>query len=322
MKNRNILIGCGILFFTFFLFVLLVVAVSQSFLRGVGKGVSFKSTIVKKDKVGVIYISGLIHSGGDRTGLFSESQAGSDAVVRALEKGGRDENIRVILLRINSPGGSAAASQEIYNEVLKVRQVYKKPVVISMGDVAASGAFYISAAADTIIANPATITGSIGVIMEYLNMEGLMEKVGLSPVVLKSVEHKDIGSPFRKATDTEQQILQNAINNIHQQFIRDVANGRKIPLSEIEKLADGRFYTGEQAIKLKLIDRVGGYEEALEYAARLGGIPSPPEIEYLQRAYPFFFLSTMEKLGFDFSNSKNIAHVADYLLLSPFIIQN
>ncbi|HPI76405.1 MAG TPA: signal peptide peptidase SppA [bacterium] len=210
------------------------------------------------DRVGVLYISGVIHSGRSGAGGFMGSRtSGSDSIVSMIENAAVDPGVKALVVRINSPGGSAAGSQEIYDALLRFKQK-KKPVIISMGDVAASGGYYIAAAGDTIFADPATLTGSIGVIFSLVGYEELFKKVGLDSNVIKSVEHKDIGSPYRPMTEEERQILQGAVDNIHSQFISHVAKGRGMDIEEVSKLADGRLYTGEQALGNKLVDKWAG----------------------------------------------------------------
>lgn len=181
-----------------------------------------------------------------------------------------DDDIKAIVIRINSPGGAVGPSQEIYREVRKTTEV--KKVVVSMGAVAASGGYYIACAADGIVANPGTITGSIGVIMAYTNFKQLLDKIGMVPVVIKSGPYKDTGSPTRKMRDDEQEILQSIVSGIHQQFITAIAEGRKMDRLLVEASADGRVFTGEDAKKRGLVDRLGNFEDALEWAGTLGGI--------------------------------------------------
>ncbi|MFH1537471.1 MAG: S49 family peptidase, partial [bacterium] len=145
------------------------------------------------------------------------------------------------------------------------------------------------------------------------------EKIGASPVTITSGEHKDLASPFRQLSEEERRILQDAIDGICRQFVRDVAAGRRMDVDEVAALADGRFYTGEQALENKLIDRLGGYQEALEYAAKKAGLPSPPEIEHLQRTLPLFYFSSLSKaLGLDILNRRDLNALTDHLLLSPY----
>ena len=177
---------------------------------------------------------------------------------------------------MDSPGGAVAPSQEIYEEVKKA--TLKKKVIVSMGSVAASGGYYISAPADRIIANPGTLTGSIGVIMEIPNIEGLMNKIGVKTEVIKSGRHKDIASAFRKMGKEERLILQGVLDDVHEQFIKAVSEGRKIPFEEAKKLADGRIFTGRQAVEARLVDELGTLEDAIAIAGRLAGIKGEPEV--------------------------------------------
>ena len=188
----------------------------------------------------------------------------------------KDNSIKAIVLRIDSPGGAVAPSQEIYEEVKKA--VSKKKVIVSMGSVAASGGYYIAAPATKIIANPGTLTGSIGVIMEIPNIEGLMNKIGIKTEVIKSGRHKDIASAFRTMGKEEREILQGVMDNVHEQFMKAVAEGRKIEIEEVRKIADGRIFTGEQAKTHGLIDDLGTLEDAIKTAATLAGIKEEPVI--------------------------------------------
>jgi len=188
----------------------------------------------------------------------------------------KDNSIKAIVLRIDSPGGAVAPSQEIYEEVKKA--VAKKKVVVSMGSVAASGGYYIAAPATKIIANPGTLTGSIGVIMEIPNIEGLMNKIGIKTEVIKSGRHKDIASAFRTMGKEEREILQGVMDNVHEQFMRAVAEGRKINIEEVRKIADGRIFTGEQARTHGLVDDLGTLEDAIKTAATLVGIKEEPVV--------------------------------------------
>lgn len=217
---------------------------------------SDRSDFGKGDKVGVIEIIGPI--------------ADSKAVLEDLKKFREASSIKAIVVRINSPGGGVGPSQEIYREIQKV--IKEKIVVASMGAIAASGGYYIAAGSNKIVANPGTITGSIGVIMGYTNLEKLFEKIGLTPVVIKSGEYKDIGSPARTMTSSEKAFLQRFTNLIHQQFVKAIAQGRNLEQTEVEKIADGRILTGEEAKVLGLVDQIGNFEDAVELAGRLGGI--------------------------------------------------
>ena len=200
----------------------------------------------------------------------------STDVVDEIKEHVKDHSIKAIILRIDSPGGAVAPSQEIYEEVKKASE--EKHVVVSMGSIAASGGYYIAAPADVIIANPGTLTGSIGVIMEIPNLEGLMSKIGISTEVIKSGKHKDMASAFRKMEKEDRDILQGVMDNVHEQFIRAVAEGRKLKVEEIRPIADGRIFSGEQAKGLRLVDEIGTLESAISKAAELSGISGEPEV--------------------------------------------
>lgn len=184
-----------------------------------------------------------------------------------------DDNIRAIVVRIDSPGGAVGPSQEIYREIRKT--IATKKVIASMGAVAASGGYYIACAADGIVANPGTITGSIGVIMGYTNFRELLDKIGLVPVVIKSGPFKDTGSPTREMRNDERELLEAITRNIHEQFVSAIADGRHLDRDQVAAAADGRVYTGEQAKGRGLVDRLGNFEDALAWAGELGGIQGP-----------------------------------------------
>ncbi len=188
----------------------------------------------------------------------------------------KDASIKAVVLRIDSPGGAVAPSQEIYEEVRKA--VAKKKIVVSMGSVAASGGYYIASPATKIVANPGTLTGSIGVIMEIPNVEGLMNKIGVKTEVIKSGSHKDIASIFRGVNKEDREILQDVLDNVHEQFITAVAEGRKMLRDDVKKIADGRVFTGEQALNIGLVDQLGDLEDAEKTAAGLAGIKGEPVV--------------------------------------------
>lgn len=199
----------------------------------------------------------------------------ADAIEEIKEYSG-DSSIKAIVLRINSPGGAVAPSQEIHDEVKKAAE--KKPVVVSMAAVAASGGYYISVPATKIISNPGTITGSIGVIMEVPNISGLLEKVGVKSEVIKSGKHKDLASVFRGIGKEEREIIQNVLDDVHEQFIEAVANARNMDINEVRKIADGRIFSGRQALEAGLVDEIGNIEDAILTAGELGGIEGEPRV--------------------------------------------
>ncbi len=251
--------------FLFFMLVMGAMAVSGLFLMTVMVvSVVGDREDIRGEKVGVVEIVGPISS--------------SQKIVRDIRTFRENKNVKSILLRIDSPGGGVGPSQEIYREVQKT--IEKKKVVVSMGGVAASGGYYIAAAANGIVANPGTITGSIGVIMGFTNFEELMRKIGLSPVVIKSGTYKDMGSPARPMTEQEKKLLEGMTMQIHRQFVGAIAQGRKVPLEQVEAIADGRIFSGEEAINLGLVDRLGNFEDALQWAGELGGIKGEVKTVY------------------------------------------
>lgn len=219
-------------------------------------------------------------SGRDRVALIRVEGVILDAQATIGELKQYSENplVKAIVLRIDSPGGGVVPSQEIHDAVKRVKNKSNKAVIASMGTVAASGGYYIAAATDRIIANPGTLTGSIGVIMETTNFEGLLKKVGVEGVVIKSGRFKDVGSPLRKMSDEERKLLQSVMDDVHQQFIQAVADGRSLEPSEVEPLADGRIFTGRQAKEARLVDELGDLEDAIHIAADIAGIEGEPKV--------------------------------------------
>ena len=222
------------------------------------------SIIGFKDKIGVVTIEGPITN--------------SNAIINQLLEFKKDKGIRAIILRIDSPGGGVGPSQEIYREVMKIRT--KKKVIASLGAVAASGGYYVACAADKIVANPGTLTGSIGVIMEFVQIKELLKKIGVGMEVIKSGEFKDIGSPHRKLTEKEKRLLQNLIYDIQNQFVNAVAKGRNLPVSKVKRIADGRIFSGKQAKSLGLVDQLGNFQDAVELAKKMAGIKGEPRLIY------------------------------------------
>ena len=225
----------------------------------------------------------LLKSGGEKVGIveLTGNITSSRDIIHSLKRFRENSSIKAIVIRIDSPGGAVGPAQEIFREIRKT--VKTKKVIASMGSVAASGGYYVAAGADGIVANPGTITGSIGVIMGFANFQELLRKIGMVPVVIKSGQYKDIGSPVREMTKDERGILQNLSNQIHKQFIVDIANGRGMDLSKVEEVADGRIFTGEEAKNLGLIDRLGNLEDAIEWAGRMGGIKGKISAVYVPK---------------------------------------
>ena len=248
MKNRRVLIILGTIVGLFFLMLIL--------LRSMGGSASMGQ------KVAVIDVTGIITK--------------SDATIKLIHAYRNDPSVKAIVIRIDSPGGSVAPVQEIYTELEKV----EKPIVTSMGGSAASGGYYIACAADTILANPGTLTGSIGVIMQFTRMKGLYDKVGLEHQVIKSGQFKDTGSPFRTLTEEEQAVLQATVDDVYNQFVDTIAEARSnlLTRTEVLELADGRIFSGRQALDSKLIDQLGNLPDAIKIAGELGGIEGKPKV--------------------------------------------
>jgi protease-4 len=252
-KRSPLLRGCLILLAVFAGFLILM--------KLVGK---FGGKLAGIENVGVVKIEGIITD--------------SASINESIRRFAKDENIKAIVLRINSPGGGVGPSQEIYEEVKKLRD--KKVVVASIGAVGASGGYYIACGADKIVANPGSITGSIGVIMEFLNLKELIEKLGMKGMVVKSGPLKDVGNPLRDMTEEERKLLKTLIDNIHYQFVDAVADGRKLERSKVEVIADGRIFSGEQAKELGLVDILGNFYDAIEVSAKISGIKGEPRLVY------------------------------------------
>lgn len=247
------LTGCLLVFAAAFLIGLLALA-----------GADTSEISLGDEKVAVIPIEGEI----------IESREALDL----LEKYADNGSVKAIVIRINSPGGAIAPSQEIYSAIRRTRSESGKPIVASLDSVAASGGFYIAAACDRIVANPGSITGSIGVILQWFDMKELVRWAKLKPETITSGPLKDAGSPFRELTEAERQYFQSIVAQLHSQFVRDVAAGRqgRISQAEVARVADGRIFTGEEALRLKLVDELGSIDDAVRTAGKLAGIEGEP----------------------------------------------
>ena len=223
-------------------------------------------------KIGVIEIEGAI----------TDMKEAMEDVVKFKE----DDSIKGVILRINSPGGAVGPTQEIYSEIKKLKQ--SKKVYVSMGSVCASGGYYLAVTGEKVYASPSTITGSIGVIMQQTVVEDLMKKIGVEANTIKSGPLKDTGTPFRKMRDDERKYLQGVIDSIYEQFVNDVAEGRKMPVDKVKQLADGRIYTGLQAKDTGLIDNIGTFYDVVDDMQKDLGIHGKPSLVYGKR--PFSFL--------------------------------
>lgn len=247
---------------------------------------------VSRDKIAVIYALGGIESGeGD------DETIGSERISKAIRKAREDEKVKAVVLRVNSPGGSALASDVIWREVVLTREV--KPIIASMGDVAASGGYYISCAADTILASPNTITGSIGVFGLLPNMQGLFNnKLGITFDNVKTNKFSDLGSVYRSLTEEERAIIQKGVDDIYIDFITKVADGRGLTVDQVDSIGQGRVWSGEDALGLGLVDLMGGLEDAIEIAAAKAKLENYRVVDYPEREDPFKkFLSEVSGEG-------------------------
>lgn len=242
--------------------IVVLVFFAAAFALTVGNGGNLESITSLGSKVGVVEVKGVISE--------------SEDVVEALKTFQKSSAVKAVVVRIESPGGGVAPSQEIYDAIRQLRE--EKPVVASMGGVAASGGYYIAAACDTIVANPGTLTGSIGVIMELGNVEGLLQKLGVQPEIIKAGSYKDMGSVVRPMSDAERGLFQEMIDSVHTQFITAVAAGRGMDKDQVRAVADGRIFSGEQAKTAGLVDVLGGFEDAIDLAAEKAGIEGEPRI--------------------------------------------
>ncbi len=235
---------------------------------------------------------------GKRVGLVEIIGAidDPDPVVEQLERMRRDSTIRAVVVRLDSPGGGVAASQEIYEAVRKVHDD-GKPVIASMGGVAASGAFYVACAADSIVANPGTLTGSIGVILSFPNTEALFKKVGIKMEVVKTGKFKDVGSMWRTMTPEEQKLLEDVLGNVYDQFIDAIADGRDLDREDILPYADGRIFSGDQAQTYGFVDRLGDLNDAIDLAGEMAGIKGRPTVVHKEPRKPSFFDLFDEKMN-------------------------
>jgi protease IV len=259
-----ILIGGG----AFFLFVLAVFSLVYLTLRAGGNESAFSGF---GDRIGVVDLDGIILS--------------PQPVVDELKKFGDDSSVKAIILHVNSPGGGVAASEEIYREVKRIKEEKRKPVVVSIETVGASGAYYVASASNKIYANNGSIVGSIGVIAEWVNYGDLLKWAKLKNIVFKTGEFKDTGNPMRDLTPAEQQYMQSLIDNMFGQFIQAVADGRGMKVEDVKAIANGKVWTGEEALSMKLIDRVGDFEAVVKDTAKSVGISGEPTIVRPERSH-------------------------------------
>ncbi|MBS2021483.1 MAG: signal peptide peptidase SppA, partial [Deltaproteobacteria bacterium] len=207
-----------------------------------------------------------------------ENNVDGDKVVKQLKKAEKDDDIKAVVLRVDSPGGAVAPSQEMYKAVKRLK-AKGKPVVVSMGNLAASGGYYVSAPASWIVANAGTLTGSIGVIFQHFGLHGILETVKVEETTIKSGKYKDTGSPYRPFSDTDREVMQGLSDDIYGQFVKDVAEGRGLKEEDVRQIAEGRIYTGKRAAELKLVDEIGTYDDAIAKAWDLAKQTGEPKVQ-------------------------------------------
>ncbi len=253
-------------------FLLLALLFLTSIVFGLISSIILKEVSIF-NKIGVIPIEGIISDSYEITSQIEEFR--------------KNDSIKAIIIRINSPGGAVAPTQEIYREIRKTAK--EKPVVASIGSIGASGGYYIASAATKIVANPGTITGSIGVIMNFVQIDELLKKLGIRLSVIKTGEFKDIGAPYRKMTQREKELIRDMLMEVKEQFVKAVAQARGIPVEEVEKIADGRIILGSQAKRLGLVDELGNFQDAVELAKKLANIKGEVRLVY-PKSYRFSIL--------------------------------
>lgn len=266
-------------FFIYMAIVLLLLTIIGLSLALIFGGFEFGGIYPAKDQVAVIYVQGIMITGGMPDGF---GFATSENICKNIRLAAKDDNVKAIVLRVNSPGGSPAAAQEIASEIKKTKSS-GKPVVISMGDIAASAAYYISAPADRIVANPDTITGSIGVTWVFENRSAYYDEEGIEHWVAKSGEFKDMGADWRNLTDEEKEYAEEVVMDVFSRFVDEVSEGRNMTREEVLNLSDGRVYTGTSAVELGLVDETGNLYGAIDIAAELGNITGEPAITYMNK---------------------------------------
>lgn len=270
----------------------------------------------EEDGIGLVYVYGGIYT-SDR-GVFGMT-SGSDLIVRQLKNLRENDRVRAVVLRVNSPGGSIAASQEISDEIKKLKEDDIK-VVVSMADVAASGAYYISAHADLIIANPGTITGSIGVFTGSLEFSDLFEKIGITPNVIVSGEYKDTLSSFREMRDDEKEYIKDLIMENYEMFIAEVSQGRNIEKSDLTDIANGKVFTGQKAVEYGLVDELGNFNYSLKKAAEIAGLKHPATIIQPEHTTNLTRFLNLIESKFSFLNLSSI--LSNYSLPAQYKYKN
>jgi len=274
--DKRAAVVLGVIFGGLFLVLFGFMLLAYSAVKGTATGVSLETETSVGARIGIVEAKGTI-------GEAAPSGVDSDKVVKLLKKYERDDDVKAIVLRVDSPGGAVAPSQEIHDAIKRIKA--KKKVVVSMGGLAASGGYYISAPADRIFAEPGTLTGSIGVIFMHFNVRGLLEWAKVEETTLKSGKYKDTLSPFRPIHETDREEIQNISDDVYGQFVQAVAQGRGLPEARVREIAEGRIYTGKRAKELKLVDELGGLDDAIAAAWGLAGQSGEPKVQYPPREH-------------------------------------
>ncbi|MDQ0215011.1 protease-4 [Oikeobacillus pervagus] len=307
--NRKRIIALVIAISVFFVSIIVNFA-SMAFTTDITKALDtmFKGSdqefieTVKEDgnefkKIAVLEVEGVIQDTGTTGSMLRSAGYNHRFFMDLLDQVQHDDTVKAIVLRVNSPGGGVAESAEIHDKLKEIKQKAKKPIYVSMGSVAASGGYYISAPADKIMASPETLTGSLGVIMQSVNYSKLADKFGVDFVTVKSGPYKDIMSPTRPITDSEKQILQEMINNTYNGFVKVISEGRKIPESQVRKIADGRIYDGRQAKELKLIDDFGYLDDTIQQLKKDHHLSGAEVVKYEQQlGFSSLFSASAQKI--------------------------
>jgi protease-4 len=274
--DKRAAVVLGVIFGGLFLVLFGFMLLAYSAVKGAAAGIGLDTETSVGARLGIVEAKGTI-------GEAAPSGVDADKVVKLLRKYEKDDDIKAIVLRVDSPGGAVAPSQEIHDAVKRIKA--KKKVVVSMGTLAASGGYYISAPADRIYAEPGTLTGSIGVIFMHFNVRGLLEWAKVDQTTLKTGKYKDTLSPFRPLHDTDREEIQGLSDDVYGQFVQAVAQGRNLPESRVREIAEGRIYTGKRAKELKLVDELGGFDDAVAAAWELSGQSGEPKVQYPPREH-------------------------------------
>ena len=274
--DKRAAVVLGVIFGGLFLVLFGFMLLAYSAVKGTATGVSLETETTVGARIGIVEAKGTI-------GDAAPAGVDSDKVVKLLKKYEKDDDVKAIVLRVDSPGGAVAPSQEIHDAIKRIKS--RKKVVVSMGGLAASGGYYISAPADRIFAEPGTLTGSIGVIFMHFNVRGLLEWAKVEETTLKSGKYKDTLSPFRPIHETDREEIQSISDDVYAQFVQAVAQGRGLPEARVREIAEGRIYTGKRAKELKLVDELGGLDDAIAAAWGLAGQSGEPKVQYPPREH-------------------------------------